>query len=168
MDYVWHYTSPLGGITLAATGHFLTGLWFDGQKNFGDGLSSNYEVRDLPVFRETLKWLNIYFTGRDPGFTPPFKLKTTPFRQIIFEILLLIPYGSTTTYGQIAKEVARKKDLKAMSAQAVGAALGHNLISLIIPCHRVLDSKGKLRGYAAGEDKKAKLLELEGVNLRHF
>ena len=165
MDYIAHYTSPLGGITLASDGRALTGLWFDGQKYFGAGLSSAGVERKLPVFDRTVEWLDLYFSGRDPGFTPDLHMKTTPFRRAVWELLLAIPYGQTTTYSQIAARIAEKEGLPRMSAQAVGGAVGHNAISLIIPCHRVLGSDGGLTGYAGGLEAKRTLLAIEGVRI---
>ena len=161
MDFVHHYHSPLGGITAASDGIALTGLWFDGQKYFGSTLSAEHAEKRLPVFDQTDDWLAIYFSGRDPGFTPALALRTTPFRRQVWEIMLGIPYGSTMTYGAIADRVARARGLARMSSRAVGAAVGHNAISLIIPCHRVVGASGRLTGYAAGLARKACLLELE-------
>lgn len=166
MDYIYHYISPLGGITLASDGETLTGLWFDGQKYFGDTLGSTQEEKPLSVFRAAREWLDIYFGGKDPGFTPPLRMKATPFRRTVWEILLTIPYGLTMTYGEIARRIAEKNGLTAMSAQAVGGAVGHNPISLIIPCHRVVGSDGSLTGYAGGIERKLKLLEKEGADLK--
>ena len=133
-DYIWHYDSPLGGITLGSNGEAITGLWFNGQKYFADTMKGVGE-----------------------------EMRTMPFRKAVWEILLTIPYGKTMTYGEIAKQLALQKGIQQMSAQAVGSAVGHNSISLIIPCHRVVGSDGSLTGYAGGIDKKAKLLKLEGI-----
>ncbi len=165
MVYTCHYASPLGGITLASDGGAITGLWFDGQKYFGDTLPAQHEARELPVFDQAKSWLDIYFGGAAPDFTPPLSMETTPFRKAVWEILLTIPYGQTMTYGAIAERLAKRKGLPAMSAQAVGGAVGHNAISLIIPCHRVVGTNGSLTGYAGGVDKKAKLLALEHVDM---
>lgn len=165
MEYTYPYPSPLGGITLASDGEALTGLWFDGQKYFADNLDACREEKTLPVFDQAVRWLDLYFAGQEPGFTPPLKMKTTPFRKAVWEILLTIPYGRTMTYGQIAQQIARQKNLPRMSAQAVGGAVGHNAISLIIPCHRVVGANGSLTGYAGGLDRKIKLLTLEGADL---
>ena len=165
MEYIHHYDSPLGGITMASDGKALTGLWFDGQKYFGNGLDKDVRKDILPVFDQTVQWLNIYFSGKAPGFTPPLNMKTTPFRKVVWEILLTIPFGKTMTYGEIADRIARQNGLSRMSAQAVGQAVGHNAISLIIPCHRVVGANGSLTGYAGGIDKKAKLLALEQVDM---
>ncbi len=165
MMYTCHYASPLGGITLASNGTALTGLWFDGQKYFGNTLPREHTEQALPVFAEATRWLTVYFSGRKPDFTPPLAMETTPFRKAVWEILLTIPYGKTMTYGEIAKQIARKNGLSHMSAQAVGGAVGHNSISLIIPCHRVVGANGSLTGYAGGIDRKIQLLRLEKADL---
>lgn len=163
MDYKWHYDSPLGGITLASDGEALTGLWFDGQIYFADTMSDDSKKEELPIFVQTCHWLDIYFTGREPDFTPRLKMNATPFRKAVWEVLLTIPFGKTMTYGDIAKLIAQNRGVSQMSAQAIGGAVGHNSIALIIPCHRVVGFKGNLTGYAGGLDKKVKLLRLEGV-----
>ena len=165
MEYIHHYDSPLGGITIASDGKAITGLWFDGQKYFADTLDKDFEEKELPVFEQTDQWLNIYFSGNAPGFTPSLKMKTTPFRKAVWEIMLTIPFGQTMTYGMIADRIAKQKGLSRMSAQAVGGAVGHNAISLIIPCHRVVGTNGSLNGYAGGLDRKVKLLSLERVDM---
>lgn len=167
-DYTCHVDSPLGGITLAGDGEALTGLWFDGQKYFAETLRCRHEERMLPVFAETKRWLEIYFRGENPGFTPKLKMRTTSFRKDVWEILLEIPYGKTMTYGEIAERVAQKEHLPRMSAQAIGGAVAHNAISLIIPCHRVVGADGSLTGYAGGIRKKIILLETENADLRGF
>ncbi|MDD7025614.1 MAG: methylated-DNA--[protein]-cysteine S-methyltransferase [Lachnospiraceae bacterium] len=161
MIYIQQYKSPLGSITMAADEKALTGLWFDGQKYFGETLPGEVEKKELPVFTQAKEWLDIYFQGKEPGFTPPLNLSGTPFRREIWNILLSIPYGQNMTYGQIADVIARQKGLSRMSAQAVGNAVGHNPVSLIVPCHRVVGGKGQLTGYAGGVDRKEKLLALE-------
>ena len=163
MDYTHHYDSPLGGMTMASDGDVLTGLWFDGQKYFADTLSAEHSERNLPVFDETDRWLDLYFSGKAPGFTPALNMRTTAFRKAVWEILLTIPYGKTMTYGQIAERIADWLGGHRMSAQAVGGAVGHNAISLIIPCHRVIGADGSLTGYAGGVDKKMLLLRMEGI-----
>ena len=163
MNYKWHYDSPLGGITLASDGEALTGLWFDGQIYFADTLSEDSKEKELPIFTQTCHWLDIYFSGKKPYFTPRLKMNTTPFRKAVWDVMLTIPFGKTMTYGEIARLIAQKRGIAQMSAQAVGGAVGHNSISLIIPCHRVVGSRGNLTGYVGGLDKKAKLLRLEGV-----
>ena len=161
MEFTWHYDSPLGGITLASNGEALTGLWFDGQKYFADVLEDESMEKELPVFALTCRWLDIYFSGRQPDFTPPLRLKTTAFRKDVWDILLTIPFGETMTYGEIASRIVEKKGIGQMSAQAVGGAVAHNPISLIIPCHRVVGTNGSLTGYAGGLDRKAWLLDME-------
>ena len=157
------FDSPLGGITLAAEDDCLTGLWFDGQKYDRDCLAGRAAAYgDSPVFSETRRWLEAYFAGRDPGFTPPLRIPGPPFRQLIAELMLAIPYGSVTTYGELARAAARRLGKASMSAQAVGGAVGHNSISVIVPCHRVLGSDLRLTGYAGGLARKTALLTLEG------
>ena len=155
MDYTFHCDSPLGGITLASDGDALTGLWFDGQKYFASGLDAEHCEKALPIFDETAKWLDLYFAGIVPDFTPKLSPRGTSFRRRVWDVLLTIPYGQAMTYGQIAKA------LGCGSAQAVGGAVGHNPISLIIPCHRVVGAGGSLTGYAGGVEKKRSLLEME-------
>lgn len=165
MTFLQHYNSPLGGILLAADESGLTGLWFDGQKYFARDLPAEHVEQNTPVLSEAKRWLDIYFTGREPDFTPPLHPIGSVFRQSVWEILLQIPYGQTTTYGEIARQLAAKLGLPRMSAQAVGGAVGHNEISIIIPCHRVVGTNGSLTGYAGGIDKKVKLLELEHTDM---
>jgi methylated-DNA-[protein]-cysteine S-methyltransferase len=164
MQYTSTYASPLGGITLASDGEGLTGLWFDGQKYFADTLEPEHEEKDLPVFRQAKEWLDCYFSGKDPGFTPPLPLRGSEFRMAVWGILQEIPYGQVTTYGEIARKIAKQKGQETMSAQAVGGAVGRNPVSLIVPCHRVVGTGGSLTGYAGGVDKKIRLLELEGAD----
>lgn len=165
MTYICHYHSPLGGITISSNGKELTGLWFDGQKYFKDTLLKDCVEKNLPVFEETKRWLAIYFDGKAPDFTPPLKMNTTAFRKAVWEILLTIPYGQTMTYGEIADKIAKQRELANMSAQAVGGAVGHNSISLIIPCHRVVGTNGSLTGYAGGIEKKVQLLTMEKADM---
>ena len=164
MDYVYRYPSPIGSMIMASNGISLTGLWFDGQKYFAQTLSKPYEEKLLPVFEDTIKWLDIYFGGAVPDFTPELYVQSTPFRKAVYDILLTIPYGQTMNYGEIAEILAQQTGKKKMSAQAVGGAVGHNPISIIIPCHRVVGVDGSLTGYAGGIDRKRFLLELEGGN----
>ena len=168
MTYICKYNSPLGGITIASSGEAITGLWFEGQKYFGDTLPEQYEEKKLPVFEEAKRWLDIYFQGKEPDFMPPLLMETTPFRKAVWEIMLEIPYGKTMTYGEIAERIARQKGIARMSAQAVGGAVGHNSISLMIPCHRVVGTNGSLTGYAGGIDKKVKMLTLEKTDMAGF
>lgn len=165
MDYIAFLKSPLGNIMLSSDGSSLTGLWFEKQKYFGENLDKIYEEKELPVFEKTFKWLDIYFSGEEPDFTPKIKMKTTEFRKKVWEILLSIPYGETMTYKEIAEIIAKENNYSKMSAQAIGGAVGHNAISIIIPCHRVVGTNGKLTGYASGIDKKLFLLNLEKASL---
>ena len=167
MQYTAHYASPFGPITLASDGTSLVGLWFDGQKYFADTLEDEHKQKSLPVFEEARRWLDLYFSGKEPSFLPPLAPKATPFRKKVWDILLSIPYGQTMTYGEIAKTIAREQSSR-MSAQAVGGAVGHNPISIIVPCHRVVGTNGSLTGYADGIDKKVQLLTLEGVDMTRF
>ncbi len=157
MLFLTHYASPLGPILLAADETGLTGLWFEGQKYFPSFLGVDYQEKETPVLTETARWLDVYFSGKDPGFLPPLHPQGSPFRQAVWNILLTIPRGQTMTYGEIARR------LGVHSAQAVGGAVGHNPISILIPCHRVVGSDGSLTGYAGGLDRKTRLLQLEGA-----
>ncbi|MCD8156926.1 MAG: methylated-DNA--[protein]-cysteine S-methyltransferase, partial [Clostridiales bacterium] len=137
MIYTDTCPSPLGNITLTATETALTGLWFADETYYGTVLAKKESApcRNLPVFAQTREWLDIYFRGKNPGFTPPLRMEGTPFRQSVWEILKTIPYGQTTTYGEIADIIAAQRGIARMSAQAVGGAVGHNPVSLIVPCH---------------------------------
>lgn len=161
MVYIHRYASPLGGITLTGDGEALTGLWFDGQKYHAGGPEAGCAEAALPVFELADRWLDLYFSGRAPDFTPPLSVKGTEFRRAVWAVLLSVPFGRTTTYGEIASRIARQRGVDRMSAQAVGGAVARNPVSLIIPCHRVIGADGGLTGYAGGLDKKARLLELE-------
>ena len=168
MQCITHYHSPLGKITLAADKTGLTGLWFEGQKYFALHLEPEHEEKELPVFADAKRWLDIYFSGKEPDFIPPLHPTGSAFRQAVWQILLQIPYGQTTTYGEIAKKLAKMQNASHMSAQAVGGAVGHNEISIIIPCHRVVGTNGSLTGYAGGIDKKVELLTLEHTDMSRF
>lgn len=168
MQYITHYQSPIGGILLAADKTGLTGLWFDGQKYYADNLDPKHEEQSTPILEQAIQWLTIYFTGKEPDFLPPLHLIGTPFQLSVWNILQKIPYGKTVTYGEIAKEIAAQKGSSSMSAQAVGGAVGHNEISIIVTCHRVVGTNGSLTGYAGGLDKKVKLLTLENVDMQNY
>lgn len=164
MKYTDTYESPLGMMVLAADEEGLTGLWFEGQKYFGAGLLG--QAQDLTeateeYFSKAKEWLTSYFKGEKPQGLPKLHLCGTEFQREVWEILLQIPYGETTTYGAIAGEIAKKHGKKSMSAQAVGQAVGHNKISVIVPCHRVVGADGSLTGYAGGTWRKEALFELE-------
>ncbi len=165
MIYIDYYDSPLGKITLASDSEYLCGLWFENQKYYMANIKEETVFEELAIFKETKAWLDIYFSGEEPAFIPPIKQRGTDFSKLVGEILLDIPYGKTTTYKEIADEVAKRKGLKSMSSQAVGQAVGHNPISIIIPCHRVVGSNQHLTGYAGGLDKKIALLQLEGIDI---
>ena len=157
MIFTQHYASPLCGILLAADEQGLTGLWFDGAKYFAANLPEERAEKSTPVLEETARWLDMYFAGRQPDFTPPLHLIGSDFRLRVWKRLLEIPYGQTATYGELLGG--------GMSAQAVGGAVGHNPISIIVPCHRVIGANGSLTGYAGGIEKKRRLLTLEGVDM---
>lgn len=159
--YVAHYLSPLGEMTMASDGTVLTGLWFNGQKYFAAGLEEDPQEADLPVFRETACWLDSYFAGRNPSSSIALHADGSPFREKVWQILLTIPYGQVMTYGQIAECLACKEG-RPVSARAVGGAVGHNPISILIPCHRVIGTGNRITGYAGGLDRKKALLLLEG------
>ncbi len=166
MYYSTTLPSPIGKITLACDGGNLAGLWMEGQKYHGDTIpEAMAEKDDLPVFDAAKRWLDRYFAGEKPAIS---ELPLAPiggaFRQDVWSILCEIPYGKVITYGDIAKKMAVRMHRESMSSQAVGGAVGHNPISIIIPCHRVVGSKGSLTGYSGGIGKKIKLLELEGVD----
>lgn len=159
MTYVSRYASPLGNMTMSSDGTALTGLWFDGQTHFGASggkapLDGAAEEKALPIFQETARWLDLYFQGKQPEFTPPVRLEGTAFQKRVWDVLLTIPYGETMTYGEIASRLGA-------AAQAVGGAVGRNPVSILVPCHRVVGTDGSLTGYAGGLEKKARLLALE-------
>ena len=198
MNYSDHYDSPLGGITLVSDGIVLTGLWFDGQKRFAATLASeSKQSPNLPIFEQTRHWLDLYFAGHCPDFTPPLAPQGTPFQQKVWKMLLAIPYGKTVTYGEIAQRVVEtchgaslqgaslqgvslqdtslqetssqgtSQPKRHMSAQAIGGAVGRNPIAIIIPCHRVIGANGSLTGYAGGLERKEWLLQLESSQNKH-
>lgn len=170
MIFYTTFPSPLGELTLAAREDVLVGLWLPGQKYFGGGLGDDWQREDtLPVFARVKDWLNHYFGGDPlPLDTVPLSPIGTPFRRSVWRALRDIPYGQVTTYGALARKLAAEKGLSSLSAQAVGGAVGHNPISILIPCHRVVGANGSLTGYAGGIDKKLRLLTLEGVDVSRF
>lgn len=163
MEYRIEMPSPVGQLTLASDGKYLTGLWIEGQEHYGSTMAANADPTSVPVFEETKLWLERYFEGKDPGALPPLKPQGTEFRQLVWKELVEIPWGSVTTYGTIAGTVAQRLGKQRMSAQAVGGAVANNPISILIPCHRVISSTGELVGYAGGVHIKEALLKLEGV-----
>ena len=170
MLYSAHCQSPLGWLTLAGDGDNLVGLWLEGQKYFGGAIKQPMVQREnLSVFLQTKEWLNHYFAGKNPAISSlPLAPIGGEFRQTVWKILCRIPYGKVVTYGEIARETAVWLHRSGMSPQAVGGAVGHNPISIIIPCHRVVGANGNLTGYAGGLDKKCQLLRHEGVDLSRF
>ena len=167
MDCITRYDSPLGPMLLAADGDGLTGAWFEGQKYFPDGLAAAARQERTDALDAACAWLDCYFAGREPGFTPPLHLEGSPFRLAVWAILRAIPYGQTVTYGSIAAQLSARTGQR-MTAQAVGGAVGRNPVSIIVPCHRVVGAKGALTGYAGGLERKLRLLELEGVDTAGF
>lgn len=170
MYYTAIYESPIGILTLASDKINLTGLWIEGQKYYGSTIrDKKTEERELPVFKEAKKWLDKYFEGKNPEISQlPLAPEGSEFRQKVWKILCEIPYGEVITYKDIAKKIAEKAGKEKMSAQAVGGAVGHNPISIIIPCHRVVGSDGSLTGYAGGLENKKRLLSLEGVSVNNL
>ena len=170
MIYKWTYQTPDGfdDLLMNSDGTYLTGLWFIGSKDSSKH-STSCEEKLIPIFEETIKWLDIYFEGKVPDFIPKYKIENiTLFRKKVIDIMNKIPYGCTITYNDIAKEIAKEKGLKRMSAQAVGGAVGWNPICIIVPCHRVVGSNGSLTGYGGGIENKVKLLELEHNDMTKF
>lgn len=170
MLYKTFYESSLGNILIVSDENNIIGLWFEGQKYFLANIKDDITQKDdLPILQSAKLWLDQYFAGQKPNIAD---LKLAPrgndFRLTVWKILCEIPYGQLTTYGEIAKKVAIVMNKESMSAQAVGGAVGHNPISIIIPCHRVVGSHGSLTGYAGGIDKKIKLLQLEGVDTKQL
>lgn len=164
MYYIKKIDSPVGKLTLVSEEGSLTGLYFDKQKY---GFCQNdYMEKDLPVFHQVEKWLHLYFQGNNCQIDFPINLQVTPFRKLVLEKLMEIPYGQTVTYGFLAEEIAKITGKK-KCPQAIGQAVGHNPIGIIIPCHRVIGCDGKLTGYAGGIEKKAFLLQLENGNVSH-
>lgn len=161
MQYTGTYQTPLGEILLACDEIGLTGLWFQGGKYYALNLDREHEPRETQIFSQAERWLDIYFSGREPDFMPPVHMTGTPFQLSVWELLRKIPYGRTTTYGEIAGNLAEERGLPHMSAQAVGGAVGRNPISIIIPCHRVIGANGSLTGYAGGLHRKKRLLACE-------
>ena len=163
MIHTAYYDAPYGRYVMAAEDGALTGLWLEGQKYFPSDLPEP-SGEEAEIFARTRRWLDAYFAGRQPEVSAlPIAPRGSAFAQSVWQLLLEIPYGQTVTYGQLAKRLAEQRGLTRMSAQAVGGAVGHNPISVIIPCHRVLGAKNRLTGYAGGLDVKTFLLKLEGI-----
>jgi len=170
MIYKYIYKTPEGfsNIGMNSDGEYLTGLWFEDSRDSSKH-TIECEEKDLEIFKETSKWLDIYFSGKTPDFTPKYKIENlTPFRQEVIDIMNSIEFGKTLTYNDISKIIAKKKGIKRMSAQAVGGAVGWNPICIIIPCHRVVGTNGSLTGYGGGIKNKISLLELEGNDMNKY
>ena len=169
MIYTNDYESPLGNILLAGDEQGLTGLWFtESGRYIEPTLKKGASRHEMDYFDQTKEWLDIYFSGRDPGFFPRIHLVGSDFRNRVGEIMCEIPYGKTVTYGWIADKLAKERGLERMSAQAVGGAVGHNPICIIVPCHRVVGANGNLTGYGGGILRKKALLGLEGNDMSQF
>lgn len=166
MTYLCKVNSPVGVLHIASSGDFVTGLWMEGQKYFASTLDREAEEQDLPIFDQTKNWLDQYFTGKNPGALPPLAPQGSDFRQAVWKLLLEIPYGQTISYGALTQ--ALRLSGRQAANQAVGGAVGHNPISILIPCHRVVGADGSLTGYAGGVKSKAYLLRLEGADMTQF
>ena len=153
MQYTTKYETPLGSVLLAADETGLTGLWFDGAGYYAAGLAARHEEKEVP---------------KQPECLPPLHMIGSPFRIRVWEMLLQIPYGQTMTYGELAAQIAKERGIERMSAQAVGGAVAHNPISILIPCHRMVGTNGSLTGYAGGIPRKVELLKLEGVAVENL
>lgn len=165
MLYYKKTASPLGEITLRSDGEALTGLWFADDKHYGAKDIAGAALADLDVFTQAEEWLAEYFAGREPKVSVPLKLQGSEFQMQVWRLLQDIPYGRLVTYGDIAKKIAAQKGVARMSAQAVGGAVGHNPLCIIVPCHRVVGANGSLTGYGGGMWRKVRLLELEKVDM---
>jgi methylated-DNA-[protein]-cysteine S-methyltransferase len=165
MKYIQEIKSPVGTLTLASDGNNVSGLWIEGQKYFAKTLGKNALKQNLPVFEDVQRWLDIYFSGKEPDFMPPLMPQGTPFQKAIWNLLEKIAYGQTASYGEIAKQFEAKNKGRHTSPRAIGGAVGHNPISILIPCHRVVGKNGALTGYAGGLNIKQKLLQQENIAL---
>lgn len=165
MHYISKYNSPFGEITIASDGDCVIGLWFEGQKYFAATLNENCSEKELPIFHNIKMWLDDYFACKNSPMNEQISLKGSPFQQAVWRVLQRIPYGHMMTYGEVANVVAKELGKRWMSAQAVGNAVGHNPISIVVPCHRVVGSNGKMVGYAGGIERKIGLLKLEQSDL---
>jgi methylated-DNA-[protein]-cysteine S-methyltransferase len=165
MEYIHKITSPVGVLTVSSDGQNISGLWIEGQKYFAKTLGKDVLEQNLPVFENVRKWLDIYFSGKEPDFMPLLMPKGSVFQKSIWNNLCKIPYGKTTTYGELSEQFELENKGKHTSARAVGGAVGHNPISILIPCHRVIGKNSNLTGYAGGITTKIKLLKLEGITI---
>ena len=170
MTYKYMYQTPenFSNMIMNSDGEYLTGLWFEGSRDSSKHII-DCEEKDLEIFKKTCKWLDIYFSGKNTDFIPQYKIKDlTPFRQDVIDIMNSIRYGEVITYNDISKTIAKKRNLKRMSSQAVGGAVGWNPICIEIPCHRVVGSNGSLTGYGGGIKNKVELLKLEGIDMNRY
>ena len=168
MEYFSQYPSPIGNLLLVGDDMGLCEIWFNRENKSIDIIKAKYEEKETPVLKQGKEWLDIYFSGKAPDFMPKLHLKGTEFRLAVWELLLQIPYGKTTTYGEIAAKIAAQRGIDRMSAQAVGGAVGHNPVPVIVPCHRVVGADNSLTGFGGGMDIKCRLLELEGFDMEKF
>lgn len=166
MEYNFEYKSPIGSIIITSDETEITGLRFKGESEAE--VLSDKKYKETSAIKEAKRWLDIYFSGKNPGYIPAINPTGTEFQKLVWKLLLEIPYGKTTTYGEIAGKIAEIKNVSRMSAQAVGGAVGKNPIAIIIPCHRVVGKKGNMTGYAYGIDKKIALLEIERADIKNY
>lgn len=170
MNYIYRYKTPskLSDLLMTSDGTSLTGLWFESSRDSSKH-NLNYKEQNLPIFEDTKKWLDIYFSGKNPSFIPKYIImNSTPFREEVTKIMNTIPFGKTMTYNDIARMIAKKRNIEKMSAQAVGGAVGSNPICIIVPCHRVVGTNGSLTGYGGGIKNKVALLENEKCDMTKF
>lgn len=168
--YIARYktSDKMEDILLTSDGKYLTGLYFESSPDSRKH-TSTYVEKNLPIFEETKRWLDIYFSGKEPRFTLEYKIDyKSDFQKEVMDIMNKIPYGEVVTYGDIAKEIAANHHIKRMSAQAVGGSVGANPICIIVPCHRVVGASNNLTGYGGGIKNKIALLEVEGHNLEKY
>lgn len=166
MEYNFEYKSPIGSIIITSDETEITGLRFKGESEAE--VLSDKKYKETSAIKEAKRWLDIYFSGKNPGYIPAINPTGTEFQKLVWKLLLEIPYGKTTTYGEIAGKIAEIKNVSRMSAQAVGGAVGKNPIAIIIPCYRVVGKKGNMTGYAYGIDKKIALLEIERADIKNY
>ena len=164
MQYLSFYLSPLGNMFLTSDDYGLTSVGFSNQRFSYADKKEEIKEEECAFIKEAKRWLDIYFSAKEPDFTPHMHLLGTEFQKAVWSQLLLIPYGKVVTYGEIADKIAKEKGIERMSARAVGGAVGHNPISIIVPCHRVIGSGNNITGYGGGIERKKRLLSLEGIN----
>ena len=170
MIYKYTYKTPkqFSNMIMNSDGEFLTGLWFEDSRDTSKH-ELNREEKELPIFKEVSRWLDIYFSGKNPDFTPKYKINNlTPFRKEVVDIMNTIEYEKLLTYNDISKIIAKNRNIEKMSSQAVGGAVGWNPICIIVPCHRVVGTNGSLTGYGGGINNKVELLKLEGIDMSKY